>query len=80
MADCTNPVQCQIAKRVECTCGCNGANHGKLRSLLDSEIQTEQVDGVEKLAELRKHQEELKKVKRVDRRKKRAEARKTKEE
>lgn len=74
MAECTNPVQCQTAKRVECTCGCGGANHSILRKLLDN--PETQADGEEKLAELRKHQEELKKAKRKERREKRAAARK----
>ena len=74
MPECSNPVQCQIAKRPECTCGCGGANHAKLRQLLDN--PETQAEGEEKLVELRKHQAELRKQKRVDRRKKRAEARK----
>ena len=74
MPDCTNPVQCQTAVRVECTCSCGGVNHSALRKLLDS--SETQAEGEEKLAELRKHQEELKKANRVKRRQKRAEARK----
>ena len=74
MPDCTNPVQCQTAVRVECTCGCGGANHGKLRQLLDN--PETQIDGEERLAELREVQAELKKTKRTERRQKRAKARK----
>ena len=74
MAECTNPVQCQTAKRVECTCGCGGSNHAKLRQLLDN--PETQAEGEEKLAELRKVQAELKKSKRLARRQKRAEVKK----
>ena len=74
MPECTNPVQCQTAKRIECTCGCGGANHSILRKLLDN--PETQADGEEQLAGLRTQQSKLKKVKRVQRRQKRAEARK----
>jgi len=78
MPECTNPVQCQTAKRELCTCGCGGANHGILRKLLDN--PETQAEGEEKLAELRKRQAELKKTKRAARRQKRAEARKAQKE
>ncbi len=74
MPECSNPVQCQMAKRELCTCACDGANHGKLRRLLDNPETHE--DAELQLTELRKHQAELKKQKRIDRRKKRVEARK----
>jgi len=74
MPECTNPVQCQTAKREECTCGCDGANHSILRQLLNN--PETQADGETKLAELKSQQTELKKSKRVERRKRRAEARK----
>ena len=78
MPNCTNPVQCQTAKRIECTCGCGGANHAKLRQLLDNpETQSQ---GEEKLAELRKVQAGLKKAKRLARRQKRAESKKAQKE
>ena len=74
MVQCSNPVQCQLAKRVECSCGCGGANHAKLRQLLNN--PETQAQGEEQLAELRKVQAELKKSKRVERRQKRAESKK----
>jgi len=74
VVECSNPVSCQTAKREECRCDCGGANHGKLRGLLDN--PETQHDGETQLAELRSHQEELKKAKRVERRKKRAEVKK----
>ena len=78
MPECTNPVQCQTAKRIECTCGCGGANHAKLRQLLDNpETQSQ---GEEKLAELRRVQAGLKKAKRLARRQKRAESKKAQKE
>jgi len=78
MPNCTNPVQCQTAKRIECSCGCGGANHAKLRQLLDNpETQSQ---GEEKLAELRKVQAGLKKAKRLARRQKRAESKKAQKE
>lgn len=78
MVSCSNPLQCQLASRVECTCACQGKNHGILRKMIGNpETETE---GKQKLEELQKHQAELKKVKRVERRKKRAEARKSQKE
>lgn len=74
MSECSNPVQCQMAVRVECTCACGGANHSKLRQLF-SNPETES-EGEEKLKELKEQQAKLKKERRVDRRKKRAERRK----
>lgn len=74
MPPCSNPIQCQMAKRELCTCDCGGANHGVLRRMMENP-ETE-AEGRQKLEELRKHQAELKKVKRVERRKNRAEARK----
>ena len=74
MPACSNPIQCQMAKRVECTCACGGANHGWLRLMMENPETRE--DAELQLTELKAHQAELKKVKRVERRKKRAEARK----
>jgi len=74
MPECSNPVQCQTASRELCTCACGGANHAELRQLLNN--PSTQAEGEEKLAELRKVQTELKKTKRVERRKKRADAKK----
>ena len=74
MVQCSNPVQCQLAKREYCSCGCGGANHAILRKMMESPETA--AEGKEKLEELQKHQAELKKQKRIDRRKKRAEARK----
>jgi len=78
MPACSNPIQCQLARRVECTCACQGKNHAILRKMME-DPETE-AEGKEKLEELRKHQTELKKVKRVERRKKRAEAKKAQKE
>ena len=77
MPNCSNPVQCQMAKRELCTCACGGANHGILRKMMDNPETRE--DAELQLAELRKRQTELKKQKRIERRKKRAEARKAAE-
>jgi len=74
MPECSNPVQCQLAKRELCTCACGGANHGVLRKMMDNPETRE--DAELQLTELRKHQAELKKQKRIERRKKRAEAKK----
>ena len=76
MPDCSNPVQCQTAKRVLCTCDCNGTNHGKLRAGLDSPDSQVKAQAEDQLKDLKKHQLELKKQKRIERRKKRVEARK----
>ena len=74
MAQCSNPVQCQLAKRPECTCDCEGANHSRLRTMMSNPETQQQAE--EQLSELRQHQAELKKQNRIDRRKKRAKARK----
>lgn len=78
MPDCSNPVQCQMAKRELCTCACGGANHAKLRVMMDNPETRE--DAELQLTELKKHQAELKKAKRIERRKKRAETRKAQKE
>ena len=78
MPNCSNPIQCQMAVRAECTCDCGGANHAILRKMMENP-ETE-VEGKEKLKELQKHQVEMKKAKRVERRKNRAEVRKAKKE
>ena len=78
MPACSSPVQCQMAKRAECTCDCNGANHGVLRKMIEDPNTKEEAE--EKLKDLKVHQAELKKTKRVERRKKRAEARKAQKE
>jgi len=74
MPDCSNPIQCQMAKRAECTCACKGANHGILRKLIENP-ETED-EGERKLQELKSKQEVLKKQKRKERRQKRAAAQK----
>mgnify|MGYP001614047535 CR=1 FL=1 len=74
MVGCSNPVQCQTAKRVECTCACGGANHSVLRKLLDNPETSS--EGEEGLKELKEQQTKLKKEKRIERRKNRAVARK----
>lgn len=76
MPECSNPIQCQTAKREECTCSCGGANHGVLRKYLDSGVPEERQEGEEKLRALRESQATLKKKKRKERREKRAAARK----
>ena len=76
MPECSNPVQCQIAKRLECTCGCGGANHSKLRPGLDSSDPPTKLQAEEQLTALKQQQSELKKQHRIERRKKRAAARK----
>jgi len=78
MPECSNPVQCQLAKRVECTCACGGSNHSQLRRLLDN--PETQAFAEEKLAELKKAQEVLKKAKRIERRQRRADAKKAQKE
>jgi len=77
MPECSNPVQCQMAKRVECTCDCGGANHSVLRKMMEDPELKESAE--QQLEALKKSQEELKKTKRIARRKRRAEARKVKE-
>jgi len=79
MPECSNPAQCQIARREECTCDCRGANHGILRKYLDSNIPGEREEGQHKVEELRQHQAASKKEKKADRRKKRVVLRKTPE-
>jgi len=64
-----------MAVRELCTCACGGANHSRLRRMLDDPGAHEYVEL--QLTELKAHQAELKKTKRVERRKKRAEARKS---
>ena len=74
MPECSNPVQCQTSKRDLCTCACGGIYHQKLSKLLNNpETQTQ---GEELLKELRVKQAELKKVKRTQRRQRRAVERK----
>ena len=77
MVQCSNPIQCQLAVRDYCSCACGGSNHSKLRQLLDNDDPSTQAEGEEKLAELKKVQEGLKKTKRLARRQKRAEAKKS---
>ena len=76
MPECSNPVQCQAAKREECTCACGGSNHSILRKYLDSSIPEEVQEGEELLSALKVKQAVLKKYKRVQRRQNRAAARK----
>ena len=74
MPECSNPVQCQMAKREECTCDCDGANHGFLRRMM---ADPETAESAEKLLiGLKKSQEEIKKQKRKVRRERRAAAKK----
>jgi len=74
MPDCSNPIQCQTAKRAECTCACKGANHGVLRKMMES--PETKGEGEQKLQELKSQQETLKKQKRKVRRQRRAVERK----
>ena len=76
MPECSNPVQCQTAKREECTCDCGGANHGVLRKLLESDDPSTQAQAEEQLSVLKQTQAKLKKEKRVARRQRRAELKK----
>jgi len=78
MPNCSNPLQCQLARRVECTCGCGGSNHGKLRQKMETPETRQQAE--EELKTLREQQTVLKKQKRVERRKRRAELRKVAKE
>lgn len=72
MTLCSNPIQCQLANRIECTCDCRGANHGKLRTKL-GDPNPEVVDQAkQELADLRVAQTKLKKEKSSVRRKRRA--------
>ena len=75
MAICSNPVQCQTAKREECTCACSGANHGILRKMLENPDTHGEAE--QRLEELKELQAEMKKAKKVERRKKRAEKKKS---
>ena len=74
MPNCSNPLQCQMAVRVLCTCDCGGANHAKLRLMMDNPETRENAEL--QLIELKSYQTKLKKAKRIERRKRRAEARK----
>ena len=80
MPNCSNPIQCQLARREECTCDCGGANHAALRRYFDSVIPEEVKEGEEKLKELRQQQATLKTKKRKERRQRRADARKAEKE
>ena len=75
MSECSNPVQCQMAKREECTCGCLGANHGILRKMMGD--PGTQLQAEEMLSALKERVASEKKLKKVERRKKRAEARRS---
>ena len=70
MVGCSNPVSCQMAKRVECSCECHGANHGILRVAIENpdtrEAATQQLDN------LKVEQANIKKEKKLARRKARA--------
>ena len=74
MPECSNPVQCQLARRTECTCACQGANHGILRGLMESPDTRAQ--GEQQLEELKAQQAELKRVRKKDRWQRRAAERK----
>ena len=74
MPQCSNPIQCQTAKREECTCDCHGANHSILRKYLDSDQPEERHEGEALLEALRETQKGLKATKRKERRQKRAAA------
>ena len=76
MPGCSNPIQCQTAKRELCTCACGGANHSILRKYLDSLIPEEKALGEERLKELREAQATLKAQKRRERRQRRVKAKK----
>lgn len=78
MPDCSNPVQCQMAERLECTCDCGGKNHGKLRHLLANPETTEQ--GKKELESLKAVQSQIQKNKRTARRQKRTADKKITEE
>jgi len=65
-----------MAVRELCTCDCGGTNHGKLRRMMDNPGTHK--DAELQLTELKVHQAEMKKAKRIERRKKRADTRKSK--
>ena len=71
MAQCSNPVSCQTAKRELCNCECRGQSHGKLRGGLDSPDGEVRRRTEEDLNILRTQQAELKKQKSRERRMKR---------
>ena len=70
MPQCSNPVQCQMARRVECTCECLGANHAVLR--LAMENPDTKAEAEQQLDNLKVEQANLKKEKKLARRKARA--------
>jgi len=70
MANCSNPVQCQMAKRPLCTCDCKGSNHSILRLKLEDSVTHN--DAVRDLEALRQLQANLKKDKKKQRRENRA--------
>jgi len=74
MPECSNPIQCQLAKRAFCSCACNGANHGALRKYLDSPAPEERQEGLNLLKTLQEEQAKLKTQKRKERRQRRAAA------
>src|SRR5271157_6001821 len=68
---CSNPIQCQMAEREECSCACGGVNHGILRAkLISSDPAVVSAAQVE-LNNLRDEQERLKKLKSKSRRQRR---------
>lgn len=77
MTQCSNPIQCQLAKREECSCNCQGENHGKLLTGLTSSDPEVVAQAQKDLMELRANQAKLKKEKSTARRKRRALLRKT---
>jgi len=67
---CSNPVQCQLAKREFCRCACGGEFHAILRKELDNPETA--VAAQEKLVTLKAEQVAVKRIRRLERRAKRA--------
>ena len=74
---CSNPIQCQMAVREECSCNCHGENHGKLRLRIDSTDPTIQAQAKVDLEQLRFDQKKLQKEKSSIRRHNRSARRKS---
>ena len=73
MPRCSNPIPCQLAKRELCNCDCQGANHSRLRKLMESGDPETRANAELQLGELKVEQAKLKKEKKKERRLKRRE-------
>jgi len=78
MAQCSNPIGCQMAKREECLCDCRGANHGRLRLRLADSNPEVAAQAQQELVDLRITQAKLKKDKSKTRRLRRTTLKSTK--